>query len=64
MEDPNAEKHAPQNSGLGERVFVIIDKIKTVLESRCPAAVSCSDIIMLAARDAAHLVKKKYPQFF
>ncbi|XP_027344015.1 probable peroxidase 61 [Abrus precatorius] len=52
-EGPNPEKKAPQNQGLGG--FVIIDKIKTVLESRCPGIVSCSDILHLATRDAVHL---------
>ncbi|XP_027118614.1 probable peroxidase 61 [Coffea arabica] len=59
-----AEKNAPQNSGLGERIFEIIDKIKTVLEIRCPGAVSCADILNLAARDAAHLAgAPSYPVF-
>ncbi|CAI9761659.1 unnamed protein product [Fraxinus pennsylvanica] len=53
LDGPNTEKTAPQNAGLG--AFMIIDKIKTVLEDRCPGIVSCSDILNLAARDALHL---------
>ncbi|RDY03804.1 putative peroxidase 61, partial [Mucuna pruriens] len=52
-EGRNPEKKAAQNRGLGG--FVAIDKIKTVLESRCPGIVSCADILHLATRDAVHL---------
>ncbi|XP_047175989.1 probable peroxidase 61 [Vigna umbellata] len=52
-EGPNPEKKAAQNRGLGG--FVAIDKIKYVLESRCPGKVSCADILHLATRDAVHL---------
>lgn len=55
LDGPHTEKTAPQNAGLG--AFIIIDKIKTVLEDRCPGIVSCSDILNLAARDALHLVR-------
>lgn len=54
LDGPNTEKKAKQNSGLDG--FILIDKIKTVVEQRCPRAVSCSDILNLATRDAAHLV--------
>lgn len=64
LEGPNAEKYAPQNSGFGKRVFEIIDKIKTVLEIRCPGAVSCADILNIAARDAARLVPLSLFLFF
>ncbi|KAG2725929.1 hypothetical protein I3760_01G089000 [Carya illinoinensis] len=53
LDGTNTEKKAPQNRGLGG--FVIIDKIKTVLEERCPGVVSCADILNLATRDAVHL---------
>ncbi|KAL6205187.1 hypothetical protein ACLB2K_022449 [Fragaria x ananassa] len=53
LDGPNSEKTAPQNLGLGG--FVFIDRIKRVLEQRCPGAVSCADLLNLATRDAVHL---------
>ncbi|GMP78657.1 hypothetical protein CsSME_00034508 [Camellia sinensis var. sinensis] len=62
LDGPNSEKTAPQNAGLGG--FEIIDKIKTVLEDRCPRAVSCADILNLATRDAVHFAgAPSYPVF-
>ncbi|KAM7489681.1 hypothetical protein LguiB_027165 [Lonicera macranthoides] len=57
LDGPNTEKFAPQNSGLGKEVFIVIDKIKTVLEDRCPGVVSCADILNLATRDALSYVR-------
>ncbi|XP_062107906.1 probable peroxidase 61 [Humulus lupulus] len=53
LNGPKSEKTALQNRGLGG--FVLIDKIKEVLEERCPGVVSCADILQLATRDAVHL---------
>ncbi|GLT45843.1 hypothetical protein SLA2020_196460 [Shorea laevis] len=62
LDGPNSEKTAPQNSGLGG--FEVIDKIKIVMESRCPGVVSCADILNLATRDAVHLAgAPSYPVF-
>ncbi|KAJ7947472.1 Peroxidase [Quillaja saponaria] len=62
LDGPSSEKTASQNSGLGG--FVIIDKIKAVLEERCPGVVSCADILHLATRDALKLAgAPAYPVF-
>ncbi|KZV48464.1 putative peroxidase 61-like [Dorcoceras hygrometricum] len=62
LDGPHTEKNAAKNSRLDG--FVLIDKIKKVVESRCPEVVSCSDILMLAVRDAVHLAgAPSYPVF-
>ncbi|KAK9725142.1 hypothetical protein RND81_05G124900 [Saponaria officinalis] len=53
LDGVNSEKTAPQNAGLG--AFVIIDKVKEVVEDRCPGAVSCADLLVLTTRDAVAL---------
>ncbi|KAH9331076.1 hypothetical protein KI387_003184, partial [Taxus chinensis] len=45
-----AERDAIPNLTLSQ--FDLIDEIKSDLENACPGAVSCADIIALAARDA------------
>ncbi|KAL3829203.1 hypothetical protein ACJIZ3_018005 [Penstemon smallii] len=56
LDGPQTEKTAAQNSQLGLNAFILIDKIKTVLNERCKGpVVSCSDILNIAVRDALHL---------
>ncbi|KAI3459795.1 hypothetical protein Pfo_016458 [Paulownia fortunei] len=62
LDGPHTEKTSSQNLALDG--FILIDKIKTVVEARCPRAVSCADILNLAVRDAAHLAgAPSYPVF-
>ncbi|EMS52002.1 hypothetical protein CFC21_099869 [Triticum aestivum] len=51
-ENPHPEKEAPVNIGLA--AFDLLEEIKAAVEDRCPGVVSCSDILIYAARDAAH----------
>ncbi|KAJ0716802.1 putative peroxidase [Helianthus annuus] len=62
LDGPNTEKESPKARGLA--AFVLIDKIKQVLEARCPGAVSCADILNIAARDAVYFSGgPSYPVF-
>lgn len=49
-----AEKDAKPNHTLD--AYDVIDAIKEKLEHKCPATVSCADILAIAARDAVSLV--------
>ncbi|CAM0878893.1 unnamed protein product [Alopecurus aequalis] len=53
-QNPHPEKEAPANIGLA--AFDLLEDIKAVVERRCPGVVSCSDILVYAARDAASIL--------
>ncbi|KAJ1296194.1 hypothetical protein BS78_01G280900 [Paspalum vaginatum] len=53
IDGPGTEKTAPPN--LSVKGYDLIAAIKTELERRCPGVVSCSDIQILATRDAVAL---------
>lgn len=44
------ERFGPPNLTL--RGFDFIDRIKSLLEAKCPGIVSCADVIALATRDS------------
>lgn len=44
------EKFGPPN--LTVRGFDFIERIKSLLEAKCPGIVSCADVLTLAARDS------------
>ncbi|EAZ27503.1 hypothetical protein OsJ_11452 [Oryza sativa Japonica Group] len=55
-----AEKDAKPNHTLD--AYDVIDAIKEKLEHKCPATVSCADILAIAARDAVSLATKAVRQ--
>ncbi|KAF0923133.1 hypothetical protein E2562_003350 [Oryza meyeriana var. granulata] len=59
--NPHTEKTAPINIGLA--AFELIDEIKAAVEERCPGTVSCADIVIYAARDAASLLSNGHVHF-
>nr|CAB3476977.1 unnamed protein product [Digitaria exilis] len=52
--NPDPEKGSPSNGGL--RGLEAIQEAKQQLESTCPGAVSCADILAFAARDASNIL--------
>ncbi|GJN36141.1 hypothetical protein PR202_gb24980 [Eleusine coracana subsp. coracana] len=59
--NPHTEKTAPINIGLA--AFEVIDEIKAAVEARCPGTVSCADIVIYAARDAASILSNGHVHF-
>ncbi|XP_047062487.1 peroxidase 2-like [Lolium rigidum] len=55
-QNPHPEKEAPANIGLA--AFDILEMIKADIEKKCPGVVSCSDILVYAARDATKILSK------
>ncbi|CAM0913586.1 unnamed protein product [Alopecurus aequalis] len=55
IDGPGSEKTAMPNQSLNLKAFDLIAAIKTELEKWCPGVVSCSDIEILATRDAVGL---------
>ena len=53
-QNPHPEKEAPANIGLA--AFDLLEEIKAAVEQRCPGVVSCSDILVYAARDATSIL--------
>ncbi|ERN10121.1 hypothetical protein AMTR_s00169p00032570 [Amborella trichopoda] len=54
-----SEKNAGPNRN-STRGFEVVDTIKASVEKECPATVSCSDILALAARDSVFLMGGPY----
>lgn len=60
-DNPHSEKEAPVNIGLA--AFDLLEEIKAAVEKRCPGVVSCSDILIYAARDAASILSNGHVHF-
>ncbi|CAO2207960.1 unnamed protein product [Urochloa humidicola] len=60
-ENPHPEKEAKVNIGLA--AFDLLEEIKAAVEDRCPGIVSCSDILIYAARDAASILSNGHVHF-
>ncbi|RLM92791.1 peroxidase 1 precursor [Panicum miliaceum] len=60
-DNPHPEKVAPVNIGLA--AFDLMEEIKAVVEDRCPGVVSCSDLLIYAARDASSILSNGHVHF-
>ncbi|CAL4950292.1 unnamed protein product [Urochloa decumbens] len=60
-DNPHPEKEAPVNIGLA--AFDLLEEIKAAVEDRCPGVVSCSDLLIYAARDAASVLSNGHVHF-
>ncbi|CAL4976687.1 unnamed protein product [Urochloa decumbens] len=60
-ENPHPEKEAPVNIGLA--AFDLLEEIKAAVEDRCPGVVSCSDLLIYAARDASSILSNGHVHF-
>jgi len=55
LDGKGSEKTAPPNGSVSG--FDIIEEAKVAVDKKCAGVVSCADIIVIAARAAAFLVK-------
>ena len=60
-DNPHPEKEAPVNIGLA--AFDLLEEIKAAVEDRCPGVVSCSDLLIYAARDASSILSNGHVHF-
>ncbi|KAK9131960.1 hypothetical protein Scep_011488 [Stephania cephalantha] len=57
-----AEREAEENKSLAKEGFAVVDKVKALVETKCPGIVSCADVLAIAARDFVHLTGGPYYQ--
>ena len=60
-DNPHPEKEAPVNIGLA--AFDLLEEIKAAVEDKCPGVVSCSDLLIYAARDASSILSNGHVHF-